>query len=382
MGILPDLDEALAILEPMLDVVTTRPTTFEPPEWVARRGWAFLEELDDEELFRAERDPARWLSTHPTFDALGRRILALTDRYETSASVMGSRRRHVKKRKAAQVAAFCAVAEQHFADVERIVDLGSGHGHLTRALDETIEPRESVGIDREPLRVLRANALGGRFVIGDGDQVELRSGDLVVGLHPCGELGDALVRRARESNAHALMVSCCFQKISAPSRSLGSLSIPRVALGLANLSPRSFEGSESLDAKRRARRIRLALRLALEKRGVRLAAGDEARGLTKERIRRGLRAAADAAFARRGLELASDDELDDAMERARRLHGRIARYALPRHALARVLELAIVLDRAHRLEVAGWDVLVRPVFGRGTSPRNLAVIARAPEKKV
>lgn len=375
-----DLDEALAILQPMLDVLAERPAGLEAPSWLVRRGWTeALQALDDAELDDAEQDPAWWLAMHAPFAELGARILALTDRYETNEPLATSvLQRHVKKRKQAQVDAVCAIAEERFADVERIVDLGSGHGHLTRALHEAIGPRESVGVDREPSRVDRANLLGGRFVTGKGRDVELHPGDLVVGLHACGGLGDDLIQQAREAGAHALLVSCCFQKIAASSRSLGSIRVPRHALGLANLSPSSFAGSESLAAKRRARRIRLALRLALEARGATLSPGDEARGLTKERIRRGLRPAADRAFAHRGFTFASDDELSDSMARATKLQGRIARHALPRHALARVLELAIVLDRGNQLGAAGWDVEVRPLFPRTTSPRNLAVIARAP----
>lgn len=237
-----------------------------------------------------------------------------------------------------------------------------------------------MGVEREAARAAKARALGGRFIHGDGARAELRPGDLAVGLHPCGALGDDLVRGARAVGAGVLMVSCCHQKVPPPARrwlseAAEGFEVPRGALGLANLSPVSFAGSGSLGDKRRWRRTRLALRLALEARGVRLAPGDEARGVTKERFARGLGAAAEHAFARRGLAPPVAAELSAAAAEAERRHARIARFALPRHALARVLELAIVLDRAAYLAEGGQRVRVRPLFGPRTSPRNLAIVA-------
>jgi len=416
------LDEALAILRPAMDIVTERPGDERTPEWVSARGWTeALLALSDEELHAAERAPAAWLAAHGSgsLKELARRSEAFVAGYrftpatrlhvgdaleffpssqsapasvntertqerpsgvevradgETSAA-SGRRPRHVKARKQAQIDAFVAAASGLSA-VERVVDLGSGHGHLTRALAPLAA---AVGVEREPERAARARALGGEFIHGDGAAAQLRAGDLAVGLHPCGALGDALVRRAREAGAQVLMVSCCYQKTPSDRRWLaeraGGFTVPREALGLANLSPVSFPGSGTLGDKRRWRSTRLALRLALEARGLRLSPGDEARGVTKERFARGLRAAAERAFERRELLLPSDAELADAEARARAVHGRIARFALPRHALARVLELAIVLDRAVHLAEGGMRARVTPLFGLATSPRNLAVVA-------
>ncbi len=379
------LAEALAILRPAMDVVAERPFAASAPEWAARRGWVdFLASLDDAALAEAERAPARWLAAHApgSLGLLAANAAALVERYRfdpdsasASASDSAKRPRHVKARKHRQIEAFVAAARA--LDAERVVDLGSGHGHLTRALGERVD---SVGIERDSARVARARALGGRFVAGEGAQAELRAGDLAVGLHPCGVLGDDLVRGARRAGAHVLMVSCCHQKTDPPERRwlaehAEGFAVPQHALGLANLAPVSFRGSGSLDAKRGWRRTRLAVRLALEARGVRLDAGDEARGVTKERFRRGLRVAADRAFERRSLTPATDDELAAAAAEAARIHGRVARFALPRHALARVLELAVVLDRATYLAEGSYRASVRPLFDLETSPRNLAVVA-------
>ena len=381
-----DLDEALGLLRAAEDVVGERPSAAEAPGWARRRGWdRFLEELPDDALFEAERDPAAWLAGHGPagLRELAGRASALTARYRCEEpATEPERRRHVKARKQVQIEAFGTAADG-FGLVARVVDLGSGHGHLTRALAERLAPGEAVGIERESEHVDRARALGGaHFVRGDATRVHPRAGDLVVGLHPCGQLGDALVQRARPAAGHVLMVSCCFQKVATPQRAWLSTRrhspvVPRTALGLANLSPVSFRGSGSLAAKREWRRTRLALRFALEARDVPLAPGDEGRGVTKERIQRGLAAAAERAFTLRGLGPAEPGELARADAAATAIHGRVARFALPRHALARVLELAIVLDRAHYLHEGGWHVEVRALFPAVVSPRNLAIVASA-----
>ena len=53
------------------------------------------------------------------------------------------------------------------------------------------------------------------------------------------------------------------------------------------------------------------------------------------------------------------------------------RLGLPRGLLGRLLELALVLDRAVALEEAGHAVRVEPAFPAQVSPRNLALLARA-----
>ena len=48
--------------------------------------------------------------------------------------------------------------------------------------------------------------------------------------------------------------------------------------------------------------------------------------------------------------------------------------------LGRVLEIFLALDRAVFLLSAGYDVQVVEVFPVQTSPRNIAVLGRIPEK--
>ncbi|MBX3245858.1 MAG: methyltransferase [Myxococcales bacterium] len=404
MDVAADLDEALDLLLELGDVVELRPSGSEAPVWAAARGWdAFLGAISDEALREAQADPAGWLRTcadaPPSLRALAEAASRLVRRFEPSPALAptpaAARERHVKARKHAQLGPLVEVARRRFPDASRVVDFGAGHGHLTRALLRELALPEALGVDWDAGRVARATelaraaaragAVGPRFVHADASREErtLRRGDLVVGLHPCGALGDALVGRARDAGAHVLAVSCCFQKIGASAREASSARarrrgfvVPRHALGLANLSPESFEGSADVSAKQDGRRTRHALRALLEGRGLSLGPGDEARGVPKDRVRRGLAEIAELACRARGLTPPTPHELELAEARASVEHARVARFSLPRHALGRVLELAIVLDRACVLEEAGYEVEVAPLFPARVSPRNLGIVAR------
>lgn len=400
LNIATALERALGILDDAQDVVTGRPVEGTAPEWAARRGWSdCLLGLSDHQLVEAEHAPARFLAAHSgapeSLRTLADQVTTLCAPFEdVSIPEHHSLEKHVKPRKQAQLDAFSAVALREFAGVSRIVDLGSGHGHLTRALARALRPQETLGIDWHDGRVARAIDLAGpdgpRFVHGDasraaGDELPVAERDLVVGLHPCGDLGDALVSRAREAGAHVLAVSCCFQEtkreargpLSQQARAAG-FTVPRHALGLANLSPVSFEGSGSLTEKLDRRRTRLALHLLLEARGVPLDPGAEARGVPKDRVRQGLAEVAALSLGKRGLSPATAAELADASARAERADASIRRLSLPRHALSRALELAIVMDRARLLEEGGWRTNVVTLFSSRTSPRNLAIVGVAP----
>lgn len=402
------LDETLALLGESRDIIADRPHYDAPPAWADSREWSgFLAGLTDAQLIAAEHDPGAWLADSAdapsSLRALGQRATEIVGRYEfAGASTSAPRaKRHVKKRKSAQLHALCTVATQRFEGVERIIDLGSGHGHLTRALALALRPQETMGVDWDDERIARAIGLSAsdddddaagelvRFVHGDASKAdpvgELAAHDLVTGLHPCGALGDALVARARAAGAHVLAVSCCYQKTPSAQRDALSeqaqardFGVPRHALGLANLSPRSFDGSGTLDVKRTGRRTRLALRLALEARGLVLKQGAEGNGISKGQVRHGLDVIAPGAFAARGLSAPTALELQHAEAQAIAAHAHVARFALPRHALSRPLELAIVLDRARYLEEAGWRTDVVPLFPAAASPRNLGIVANAP----
>ena len=72
---------------------------------------------------------------------------------------------------------------------------------------------------------------------------------------------------------------------------------------------------------------------------------------------------------------ATDAELNATETDAAREFERIRRLSLPRKMIGRVLEVALVVDRAVALEERGYRVEVRQVFDATISPRNLGILA-------
>ena len=95
------------------------------------------------------------------------------------------------------------------------------------------------------------------------DGLALAAGDCVIGLHACGELGDAIVESAPRAGDSVALVGCCLQKCCASSRTPlcsapgldDALELPRGLLGLSNLTARD-EGVEASLADNLAARVR------------------------------------------------------------------------------------------------------------------------------
>jgi SAM-dependent methyltransferase len=382
------LVRAAALLGEWRDVLGERVADGVMPDWAVRRGWdRFLIELGDDELARCERGGAAAVASlvgaPADLVALAREVAAVVALSEVSApaeraeAVSGASRR-----KSGQVAALVALCRERGFAPHRVVDVGSGAGHLTRALARALGV-EAVGLERDGERVERARARafadpGVQFeVVAVGaTPVQLLPTDLVVGLHTCGALADELVALAARDRASLVLVACCPQKVDGPSRPAASrtgraleLNIAREVLGVAN----SFDGAPDVEALA----VRFALRRILRVRGVALRTGDETRGLTP-RVRRKLEAASERALARRGLAPSSECERREALEFARTEVGLARRRSLPRMLLGSALEVALALDRAHALQEAGATADVVRLFPPTLSPRNLAVVSRAP----
>ena len=276
------------------------------------------------------------------------------------------------------------------ASASRIVDVGAGSGHFTRLAAAMFE-RETVGLERDTARVAAASARGGErahFVTVDACREPLifAPDDLAVGLHACGELGDGLVIAAALAGCDVALVSCCLQKIAAParaplSRAAAGLTLRRDTLGLANLTaqPRGVEAS--IDVTIEGRLARYALLRLLRARGIEVAPGEEMRGVNRRRARAGLRDLAERVLLLRGLPPATPAEIQHHDDESRRRYAVIRRLSLPRSMLARLVEIAVVLDRAAALEESGARVQVVTLVDRSVTPRNVALFAsRAPER--
>jgi hypothetical protein len=159
------------------------------------------------------------------------------------------------------------------------------------------------------------------------------------------------------------------------------LTLRREVLGLTNLTSQARGVEVSIEATMEARQARWGLFYLLKSRGLEVSPGEEMRGLNRRRARAGLADLAARALDLRGLAPASGEEIRAFEEEGRRRFGAVRRLSLPRNMLARVVEIAVVLDRAAALAERGHHVRVGTLFERAVTPRNIAVLAsRAPSR--
>jgi SAM-dependent methyltransferase len=393
-------ENAARLVADSRDLLDARPGAGggEPPAALTRRGWAsFLLSLEPHELEAIEtRGPdADWPDRTPAAlrDLVERARLAcaLPVLHDASTSApAASPRPGETPRKRAQIDAFARLVAP-LASSSRVLDVGSGHGHLTRDLAVRLG-LPVVGLERDPVLADRARALSldGKavFTVTDvlRDGLALSPGDCVVGLHACGELGEVIVRSVAQARAAAVvLVSCCLQKRRQLSRApLGvpagvepaALELPRSLLGLSNLAARD-EGVEASRADNLAARARrLALNRLLSEGGEPVRLGAEIDGLNRRTAHRDLPTLVARAFALRHRPVPSPTAIAEAAAWAQVEHARARRLSVPRALLSRVLEVYVLLDRAAFLERHGLHVEVGELFPAAVSPRNLALVAR------
>lgn len=396
------LDGVLHTLLPVRDILDGRVDDVDPPAWCVDRGWVdFLLALGDDELRRCEAEgvaarapelggaPASLVALAAAVVECTRLPALAIDRRAPPSAL-----RSVSGRKREQLAALLGVVGPMAARAARIVDVGAGEGHFTRLAAELFD-REALGIERNTERVASATARAesraneidavgsvAKFVALDAcrEPLGFARDDLAVGLHACGEVGDRLITAAAEAGCEVALVSCCLQKIAGPtraplSRAAAGLTLRKDTLGLTNLTaqPRGIEAS--IDATIEARQVRYALLRLLRARGVVLAPGEEMRGINRRRAHRGLRDVAERALAQRGLPSPTDAEIAHHEGESRRLYGVVRRLALPRSMLARLVEIAVVLDRAAALAESGARITVATFVERAATPRNIVILA-------
>lgn len=396
---LPSLDvpsthaALVRVLADARDVVLLRAETT-PPAWSLSRGWGdYLLGLSEADLDRADTDGiADWFSNDPGCPAslreLAGRVSTLTHAVPVMAGAsLATDSRCMNLRKRGQVAALLGLLRHTFSDVTEVVDVGAGHGHLTlHAAAALAVP--AVGLERDPERVAVARSLAGdrpvRFVTADvlaADNplaaLPRNPKRLLMALHGCGDLGDALVTAAAASEARVLLLGCCPQKIRGRERVAlvpGGPSFPREVLGLANVFARTMGVEGDLRQALATKESRLALRYLLAARGHAIPAGEEMRGVNRRKANAGFAVFAEAVCRVRGFAAPTSDEIADAARQAHAHYLAQRRLSLPRSMLGRVLEIFLAMDRALFLQNHGYLARVIQVFPTALSPRNLAVL--------
>lgn len=365
------------------------------PAWCASRGWApFLLGLDDAALARFESQGLReGLCAAPSAPPS---LVAFADELDQATTLPqlahdaagGARTRGASSRKVPQLDALLAACSGLGAAAARLVDVGSGRGALSRLASRRFGC-PVVGLERSRERVATASAMasrervsGVRFeprdVLAEG--LALGAGDLAVGLHACGELGDQLVSAAVASGADVVLVPCCPQKLRAAeraplSRAASGLTLPRSALGLANLTAQSHGVEVPIEVTMQSREARFMVRRLLRERGVALGVGEEMRGVNRRRARGDLAELATLVCLARGLPPPTSSELAQRVHEARAEHAMVRRLSLPRSALGRLLEVFVALDRAVFLEENELAVALGTFVPRAVTPRNIALFA-------
>lgn len=366
--------------------------------WAHERGWRdYLLGLSGADVERADtQDIAAWFAGDaacpPSLRGLAQRTLAITTGLPTAPpppAELPAELPFTNLRKRVQVATILGVLRMEFPRLSEIVDVGAGRGQLTTQAAVTLAV-PTLGLERDPQRVAVARSLAGavpvRFVTADVLAAEPPllalpplPHRLLMALHGCGQLGEALVTAAAATGASILLLGCCPQKIRGAHREPlvpGGPTFPREVLGLANVMSRQAGVEGALRDALAMKETRLALRELLSARGISVAAGEEMRGVNRRKPNAGLAALAAAACQARALPPPTADEILAASQRAHTHYQTQRRLTLPRSMLGRALEIFIALDRALYLQQHGYRVHVLELFPAAISPRNLAVRAR------
>lgn len=399
-------------------IVSATPPPGMPEEWVH-----YLKAMEIESLRKCERiglaSFVRQNAPEDMPEDLLRLVRLAGDVYEmfpkADWEIQAAERVRVKERKLKQieyVAKVCSevIEEDEDCVISRIVDVGAGHGHLSQKLADDLEGtvKEIVGLERSARLLNTAKSLyrSGSNVSRVCSDAVLSSivtgpGDLLVGLHACGSLGDTIIdAAASQGSSGVVLVTCCLQKrdLNDPNGSLyrkplsrygleekdisSVLTVEKSFLGVTNRS-RGY-GSEAI---LQGRLVRHGLRKLLALKGFEdefaQRTGSEVHGISRHKIKRGLMTVAKEALKLRGFtQDVTEKEIKKIEKQAEKEYRVMRALTLPRSMLGEVLEMAIVLDRATRLEESGAfrRVARLRLFPDEVSPRNLCIVG-IPKKK-
>lgn len=365
-----------------------------PPALVARSWASPLLSLSDAALAQLEIAgsegtlPDHFPASLHALQAKARALCSVPALAATSSATRRLRRLETP-RKRAQVEALSELTMPLVRAASRVVEVGSGHGHLAREVAARCD-RPVVGLERDAALSAKARQLPhwDRLsfqevdVLGSG--LALLEGDCALGLHACGELGDALAVSVAERAQSLVLVGCCLQKQRAELRAplcrlrpdTPELVLPKSLLGLSNFTPRAQGVEASREQNIAARERRHALHALLSLHVGPLRFGAEMDGLNRRAAHGDLRLMVERAFQRRGLPAPSANAIARAAEDAKAIHDQLRRLTLPRILLGRVLEMFTLADRALYLQQAGFEVHIGTAFPKEVSARNLTILAQ------
>ncbi len=311
---------------------------------------------------------------------------ALATRLRGEASL----RRGIKGRKWEQVASFSAALGG--LEAEGVLDWCGGKGHLGRTLG-ALGGRPVTVVELDGRLEQSARALAGRAgvalrfveadVLKEDTRTHLERGALVVALHACGGLTNALIEGLEGRPAELALAPCCFHLqhrggrgcVPLSSQARGAL----LPLDHATLRLATVEEVVASPKLRAARRRENAWRLGLDLL-LRQASGRDdyspLGSLPASALASPFAEFCQVVAASQQLELPSVWSASAAQhageERARQSRA----LSLVRGLFRRPIELWLVLDRALALAEQGYEVQVGTFCARRVTPRNLLIRGR------
>ncbi|TLF45990.1 methyltransferase [Halomonas urmiana] len=353
---------------------------------------AALLELSDAEVARLQDAP---FSASPLADWLPVAALAelveLPELTGEAGELPAAWAAHVGGRKWSQIEAF--LPRVAASPDERLVEWCAGKGHLARALSrrgaaEVTALEWQATLCRDGQRL--ADRQGAAVRMAEQDVLAPEAGRWlspethVAALHACGDLHARLIELCAAQGSAVTLAPCCYQRTAAAHyRPLSQGGRERAAaLGLSlSREELAMAVQETVTAPRHVRRRREqagAWRLGFdllqrEVRGVDayLPVPSLAYGQLPARFEAFCRWAAE----QKGLVLPAGVDWAAFEAVGERRRAEVTRRELVRHLFRRPLEVWLVLDRALRLEEAGFDVELGTFCARELTPRNLLLRA-------
>lgn len=261
----------------------------------------------------------------------------------------------------------------------RLIDIGSGKAHLSFLLakekdinclcydaDEKIQNNaiKERQLDRAKDKIKFINAF-----INEKTDIDIKSDDILFGLHACGDLSIHLMNQAIKKHSQFLNIPCCFHKMTIQNLSgQQNFILQKYALNLANRS-KVFMTQDLYEIRYEFKQYRYALEFIYQKqRGEKLPAiGNAHKSWYKLSFSEYVKKYDQNLFGLVDIE----DEFNNIKET---VHSYILMEVI-RNPFARLLEQYILLDRALYLEKSGFNIEMKEIFDSKRSPRNISLYA-------
>lgn len=276
----------------------------------------------------------------------------------------------------------------------RIVDVGSGAGHLSSILIAN-GAKESLCIDSSSDYQEIGRAKLARYApeilekitfkntyISHAQDIQLEKDNLLIGLHSCGDLSVKLIESLVKTKLGSLLsYGCCYHKLTEKNINISSIGksenigLNEFALTMAakGYKPQTLE---SFQQKERVKTFRYSIHFINSRL---LGEGFTTLGNARKQDYLGRFEDYVKKYSPSTLDRMSEQAVIDfyhSKENSSEIENLIS-LGIIRSQIARIVEIYIILDRALYLQENGFRVEVEETFDRSLSPRNLSLLAQS-----